>query len=50
MPRSFAVLDNRIKFTVEAYMSKTKDLLLTVQRPTQSGYSIRFMTGRQNQQ
>lgn len=39
----FAVLDNRIKFTVEAYMSKTKDLLLTVQRPTQSGYSNRFM-------
>jgi TonB-linked SusC/RagA family outer membrane protein len=38
----FAVLDNRIKLTAEAYYSKTNDLLLTVQTPTTTGFSNRY--------
>jgi len=35
----FAVLNNRISLSAEAYLSKTKDLLLNVQVPLQTGYS-----------
>ena len=38
----FAVLDNRLRLTAEAYYSKTTDLLLTVQTPTTTGFSSRY--------
>ena len=37
-----AFLNNRLFVTAEAYISKTKDLLLTLQTPTQTGYSSRL--------
>lgn len=37
-----AFLNNRLLVTAEAYISKTKDLLLTLQTPTQTGYSSRL--------
>ena len=38
----FAVLRNRLEFSLEAYYSKTTDLLLSVQLPTQTGFSSRY--------
>ncbi len=38
-----SVLDGRLKFTVEAYSSFTKDLLLKVQMPQVTGFNDRFM-------
>lgn len=38
----FSILKNRVVFTVDAYRSYTRDLLLTVQNAVQSGYSSRF--------
>ena len=37
-----AFLNNRLFVTAEAYISKTRDLLLTLQTPTQTGYSSRL--------
>ncbi|MFC6099449.1 SusC/RagA family TonB-linked outer membrane protein [Olivibacter domesticus] len=36
------VLNNRLDFTIEAYQSKTSDLLLTVQLPSHTGYTSRL--------
>ena len=38
----FAVLKNRLEFSLEAYYAKTTDLLLQVQLPTQTGFSSRY--------
>ncbi|MCC8424577.1 TonB-dependent receptor [Mucilaginibacter sp. UR6-11] len=38
----FSILNNRLNITFDAYSSKTSDLLLTVQLPTQVGYSSRL--------
>jgi len=38
----FSMLKNRLQFTFDAYTSKTTDLLLTVQLPTQVGYNSRL--------
>ncbi len=38
----FAVLDNRLAFSLEAYKSYTSDLLLTVENATVTGYSSRY--------
>jgi TonB-linked SusC/RagA family outer membrane protein len=37
-----SLFNNRINITAEGYLSYTKDLLLNVQTPTQTGYSSRF--------
>ena len=37
-----ALFNNRVQLTAEAYISKTSDLLLTVQTPRQTGYTSRF--------
>src|SRR5690606_36159318 len=37
-----ALFNNRINMTFEAYLSYTRDLLLDVQTPTQTGYTTRF--------
>lgn len=37
-----ALFKNRLNITAEAYYSKTSDLLLSVQVPTQTGFSSRF--------
>ena len=37
-----AFLNNRLFVTAEAYISKTRDLLRTLQTPTQTGYSSRL--------
>jgi TonB-linked SusC/RagA family outer membrane protein len=37
-----SLLNERINITAEGYLSYTKDLLLSVQTPTQTGYSSRF--------
>ena len=38
----FAVLKKRLEFSLEAYYSKTTDLLLSVKLPTQTGFSDRY--------
>jgi len=38
-----AFFNNRLGITLEAYQSNTSDLLLTVQLPTQTGFSSRLM-------
>ncbi|TZF82238.1 TonB-dependent receptor [Pedobacter sp. BS3] len=37
-----SILNNRFDFTLDVYQSKTSDLLLTVQLPTQTGYNSRI--------
>ncbi|SEF85478.1 TonB-linked outer membrane protein, SusC/RagA family [Sphingobacterium lactis] len=39
----FAILNRKLTFTMEAYMSKTSDLLLTVQLPHHGGFPTRLM-------
>ena len=38
----FSILKKRLEFSIEAYYSKTTDLLLSVQLPTQTGFSSRY--------
>ena len=37
-----SLFNGRLTFTAEGYISKTKDLLLTVQTPSQTGYTSKF--------
>jgi len=39
----FGAFDGRLSFTLEAYLSKTSDLLLYVPTPTHVGYSSKFV-------
>lgn len=39
----FAILNRKLTFTLDAYMSKTSDLLLTVQLPHHGGFPTRLM-------
>ena len=34
--------NNRLSFTLEAYLAKTRDLLLTIRTPQQTGYTSRY--------
>lgn len=38
----FSILKNRVIFNADAYLSATKDLLLSVRNATQTGYTTRF--------